>query len=58
METVEVVITIPKDMYERTLRTGVVVVGIDAAYIGGAISDGTVLSKGHWIQQPRCEGDD
>jgi len=47
METVEVVIKIPKDMYERTLCTGVVIVGIDAAYIGGAIIDGTVLPKGH-----------
>lgn len=58
METVEVLVRIPKDMYERTLLTGVVVVGIDAAYIGGAIINGTVLSKGHWIQQPRYEGDD
>lgn len=47
METVEVVIKIPKDMYDRTLCTGVVIVGIDAAYIGGAIIDGTVLPKGH-----------
>ena len=22
------------------------------------IANGTVLSKGHWIQQPRCEGDE
>lgn len=47
METVDVVIRIPKDMYDRTLCTGVVIVGIDAAYIGGAIIDGTVLPKGH-----------
>lgn len=47
METVEVMIKLPKDMYERTLCTGVVIVGIDAAFIGGAISDGTVLPKGH-----------
>ena len=47
METVEVVIKIPEDMYERTLRTGVVIVGLDAAYIGGAIIDGVVLPKGH-----------
>lgn len=47
MEMLEVVIRIPKDMYDRTLCTGVVIVGIDAAYIGGAIIDGTVLPKGH-----------
>lgn len=46
-EMVEVVIRLPKEIYERTLRTGVVEVGMDSAYIGGAVIDGTVLPKGH-----------
>ena len=47
METVEVIVRLPKDMYERALLTGVFVNGIDAADVGGAIIDGIVLPKGH-----------
>jgi len=57
METVEVVIKIPKKCKEF-LDNGGKVDWLDAIPIIDAIANGTVLSKGHWIQQPRYEGDD
>lgn len=46
METVEVVIKVPKDLYDWIEHTGVVH-HEDCGYIGGAILDGIVLPKGH-----------
>jgi len=57
METVEVVIKIPKEDYEYVKE----VVQKEEYVLSKfyyTIANGTVLSKGHWIQQPRCEGDE
>lgn len=47
METVEVVIRIPKRTYDRVSERGIIAFGDDAYYIGHAIKNGTVLPKGH-----------
>ena len=47
METVEVVIKIPKRTYDRVSKRGIIAFGDDAYYIGHAIENGTVLPKGH-----------
>ena len=47
METVEVVIRIPKRTYDRVSERGIIAYGDDAYYIGHAIENGTVLPKGH-----------
>ena len=47
METVEVVIRIPKRTYDRVSERGIIAFGDDAYYIGHAIENGTVLPKGH-----------
>ena len=47
METVEVVIKIPKRTYDRVSERGIIAFGEDAYYIGHAIENGTVLPKGH-----------
>lgn len=47
METVEVVIRIPKRTYDRVSERGIIAYGDDAYYIGHAIKNGTVLPKGH-----------
>lgn len=47
METVEVVIRIPKRTYDRVSKRGIIAYGDDAYYIGLAIENGTVLPKGH-----------
>lgn len=47
METVEVVIRIPKRTYDRVSKRGIIAYGDDAYYIGHAIANGTVLPKGH-----------
>ena len=47
METVEVVIRIPKTTYNNVKETECIIWGDDAYYIGHAITNGTVLPKGH-----------
>lgn len=47
METVEVIIRIPKRTYDRVSERGIIAYGDDAYYIGHAIANGTVLPKGH-----------
>ena len=47
METVEVMIRIPKRTYDRVSERGIIAYGDDAYYIGHAIKNGTVLPKGH-----------
>ena len=47
METVEVVIRIPKRTYDRVSERGIIAYGDDAYYIGHAIGNGTVLPKGY-----------
>lgn len=42
METVEVVIRIPKRTYDRVSERGIIAYGDDAYYIGHAIKNGTV----------------
>ncbi len=47
METVDVVIKIPKTTYNNVKKTECIIWGDDAYYIGHAIANGTVLPKGH-----------
>ena len=47
METVEVVVKIPKTTYNNVKETECIIWGDDAYYIGHAIADGIVLPKGH-----------
>ena len=59
METVEVLVRIPKDMYEGIeCRNGELETEYVCDELMKAVDNGTVLPKGHWIQQPRYEGDD
>ena len=50
-------IELPKDVFEDTKKNGYVHVD-DWERVVYAIKEGTPLPKGHWIQQPRCEGDE
>lgn len=56
-ELVEVVIKIPKKCKEF-LDNGGKVDWLDAIPIIDAVANGTIRSKGHWIQQSRYEGDE
>ena len=47
METVEVVIRLPKRTYDRVSKRGIIAFGEDAYYIGYAVTNGTVLPKEH-----------
>lgn len=47
METVEVVIKIPKRTYDNVSAIGTIVYGDEAYYIGHAIANGIPLPKGH-----------
>lgn len=47
METVEVVIRIPKKAYEQVIKQGDIRNGMNSVYIAQAIINGTVLSRKH-----------
>lgn len=47
METVEVVIRIPKQAYDNVSANGIIIYADEAYHIGRAIANGTVLPKGH-----------
>ena len=54
-EDIEVVIKIPKYAYDDLQKNKNLP---NRSGIEKAITNGIVLSKGHWIQQTRCEGDE
>lgn len=61
-DTIEVIIKIPKNRYETLVELNDRIKNGESIYKLGmyekAIAEGTIRSKGHWIQQPRYEGDD
>jgi hypothetical protein len=61
METIEVVIKIPQEVLNTIwayVESGIHDKNIVRYTAYKAIANGTVLQKGHWIKQPRCEGDE
>ena len=50
MKTVEVVVKIPKFVYDMT-KAQKKVIDADIEIVGKAISEGTVLPKGYWIDE-------
>jgi len=53
----QIVIDIPEEVY-KDAKEHMNCTWKSIIAIHNALNNGTVLSKGHWIQQPRYEGDD